>query len=1181
MAAAFHLPGSYPGSIPPTPDETVDQQPQQPQQPIEVPHQPSHHERNKLHKREDPRGHIATDSGVGLTDAEPIYTSQNEYHWRGPSEAVGGGTYSREQVETFESPRQTDLPRNPDLTSQGAEHDVHRRVPETDLPRNPDLTSRGAEHDVYRRVPETDTTRTKLPPRDSEEEFPQRKSEGSSRLSGIAYTESGKSITENSPTQKDVQADNAYPPYWGSIPKAAGGGIYNTVVGHGSTNDDHAQHHGLPQRSADSDRSHIADPSSDIPRGGIHNGIAGHGSNDVESQRHSFSQSGNNFTPVAGTASASSSSTTSNTVPPAARASGTTHDVAGSSSAASGGLFAAPLPKIPEGEQKKSFAPSASETNKPSISSTAIHKTPAQTDALLTAPAPRAAEPEVSSRTSIAQHKPEQPHQRAFPLAPSHANREDERTRSSSQTRNTALAATAGLGAGAAAYGIADKHKKDNQHVEPTPAAQQTRHSRSTSEDQGRQSPVGIFARKSRDERRSSSADKHHKNLHSEEKRHSKILGLFHRNKDDESKEDTSTYEPARKSVDHPVENMSGVASTSSKTRNVLRKGSRSEGTRASREPSTDREHSSHRKEKVAAAAGVGALGLHHHKKEENLKDATRRTSGSETQKPVADATPAQWTNNNGNAAAAPNKHTQVATAGAGAGLLAGVGGYGMAKRNQAPEYETIQEVSTPFEHPREPPMPPYADESRIGHASGPISTAKPHHTHNETHAAFAALPATASAGLKPAPVSDTSSRGVVTQQPGEYNQLPSGTASGVKQEATHPSGSGASKGLMAAGALGAASAMKHDSHQPSESTTSHKGVSDNYSHLASGTASGIKQDATHSSDHTTSKSGTTDGYNHLHSGTTSGVNTNTSSAANTAARPGNERTDSGPYNKLPSGTPSGVKIKSKEQRTRQTSEPAVNAQTSSTMIPPRHSLDVSSARKDLPLPPSSSSPTDANTPIHHTILHAPETGRATNPEPRDKYTVHATAFPNAAQVKNMSPEVMPESYRQSVIPPRTSQTQEKNMSPEVMPESYRQSVVPPHTSQANRTERDVSPRGSTTNDVVSSASAWQQSKPSAPASSLPAPSYSSSNQAQNNTLHQSKDRSAATDPALAAATASWGVQGSTIGHVPTMEKVTHKCEHCGKDNDITSYVRKAQGSLSGGNGKTGDGTYGLWKSYR
>lgn len=1165
MAAAFHLPGAYPGSIPPTPsDETTGQQPQQP---VEAPHQHNHHERNKLHKREDPRGHAGTDSGVGLTDPEPTYTTQNEYHWKAPSEAVGGGTYSRDQAAAFESPRQTDLPRNPDLPSRGAEHDVHTRVPETD------------------------TTRTKLPPRDSEEEFPQRHSEGSSRLSGIAYTESGRSIAENSRTRNDGQTDNAYPPYWGSLRKAAGGGIYNTVVGHGSANDDHDQHHGLPQRSADSERSHITGISSDIPRGGIHNGIAGHGSNDIESQRHSFSQSGHNFTPVAGTARAPSGSTAPNTVHPAATATGTTHDAAGSSSAASGGLFTAPLPKIPEGEQKKSFAPSASETNKPAIPSAAIHKTPAQTDALLAAPAPRTSEPQISSKTSIAHPKPEQPHQRAFPLAPPHADREDERKRSSSQTRNTALATTAGLGAGAAAYGIADKHKKDNHQAEPTSVAQQTRHSRSTSEDQGRQSPVGIFARKSRDERRSSSADKHNKNLHSEEKRHSKIFGLFHRNKDDESKEDTSTYEPARKSVDHPVENMSGVASASPKTRNFLRKGSRSEGTRASREPSTDREHSSHRKEKVAAAAGVGALGLHHHKKEENLKDASRRSSGSETQKPVADAAPAplgaQWINNNSNAAAAPNKHAQVAAAGAGAGLLAGVGGYGMAKRNQAPEHETIQEVSTPFEHPREPPMPPRAGESGIGHASGPTSATKPHHTHNETHAAFTALPTAASAGLKPAPaparVSDASSRGAVTHQPGEYDQLSSDTSSGVKQEATHPSGSGDSKGLMAARALGAASAMKHDSHRPSESTAPQKGASDNYSHLPSGTASSVKQEGTHSPEHTTSQGSNTDGYNHLYSGTASGVKPHTSSATNTTtARPANERTDSGPYNKLPSGTPSGVKIKPKEQRSRQTSEPAVKAQTSSSIIPPRHSVDVSSARKDLPLPPSSSSPTDANTPIHHTILCAPETGRVINPEPQDRSTMHATAFPNAAQVKHMSPEVMPESYRQSVIPPHTFQPQEKNMSPEVMPESYRQSVFPPHTSQANGAERDVSPRGSTTNDVVSSASAWQQSKPSAPASSIPVPSSSSSsNQAQNNTLHQSKDRSAAIDPALAAATASWGVQESTIGHVPITDKVTHKCEHCGKDSDITSYVRKAQESLSGGNGKIGGGNYGLWKGSR
>ncbi|KAK4463577.1 hypothetical protein QBC42DRAFT_173297 [Cladorrhinum samala] len=1110
MASAFHLPGAYPGSAPATPSDETTATPQ-PQQPVEAPHQHNHYDRNKLHNREDPRGHAVTDSGVGLTDSEPIYTTQNEYHWKAPSEAVGGGTYSREQSAAFEAPRQRDLPRNPDLASRGAEHDVHTRVPKAD------------------------TTRAKLPPRESEEEFPQRQSEGGSRLSGIDYNGSDKSMTEHVPTRTGGQTDGGFPPYWGALPKAAGGGIYNTVVGHGSANDDHDQHHGLHQR------------------GGIHNSVAGHGSNDTESQRHSFSQSGQNFTPVAGNAGPSSSSP-----------------------AASGGLLAAPLPKIAEGEQKKSFAPSAAD-----------YKTPGHGEALLAAPAARSAEPQVSSKTSIAQPKPEQPHQRAFPLAPSHAGREDERKRSSSQTRNPALAAAAGLGAGAAAYGLADKHEKDKLQAEPTRAAQQTRHSRSTSEDHGRQPPVGIFARRSREERRSSSADKHNKNLHSEEKRHSKIFGRFHRNKDEDPNEHTPAHEPAGKSVDYPMENMAGIAPASPKTRNVLRKGSRNEGARGSREPSTDREHSRHRKEKVAAAAGVGALGLHHHKKEENLKDASRRSSMSETGKPVADAAHpplgARGANNNGNAAAAPVRHAQVAAAGAGAGLLAGVGGYGMAKRNDVPEHETIQEVSTPFEHPREPPLPPHAGESEFGHASGPTSTTMAHHAHNEPRAAFTALPTAASAGLKPAhaPASDASSRGVVTQQPGEYNQLPSGTASGVKQEATHSSGSGASKGLMAAGALGAASAMKHDNYRPSESTTSQKGVSGDYRHLPSGTASGVKvEGAGHSPEHNVASHGRgTDGYNHLHSGTASGVKPPTSSATNTAAaaaRPANERTDSGPYNKLPSGTPSGVKIKSKEQRTRRTSEPAVNAQTYSSNMPPRQSLDASSARKDLPLPPSSSSPTDANSPIHHTILRAPETGRAAYPETQDRSTMHATAYPNAAQAKNMSPEVMPESYRESVMPPHTSQPQEKNMSPEVMPESYRHSVIPPHTSRSHGAERDVSPRGTTTNDVVSSAPAWQQSKPSAPEPSIPVPS---SNQAQNNTLPQSKDRSAAIDPALAAATASWGVQGSTIGHVPITDKVTHKCEHCGNDTDITSYVRRAQESLLGGNGKIGGGNSGLWKS--
>ncbi|KAK3984008.1 hypothetical protein QBC44DRAFT_28730 [Cladorrhinum sp. PSN332] len=1101
MAAAYPLPGAYPGSVPPTPDEIPTQQPELIQEP---PHQHNHHQRNQLLKSQDPRGHTAIDSGVGLTDSEPIYTSQKDYHWKGPSEAVGGGTYSRDHNATaaFESAGLNDiLPRNPDLPSKGADQDVHTRAAE-------------------RSVPRTEVSR-----RDSEEEFPLRDSEGSSRLSGMAYTGSSKS------TVGDVSNRNSAsePPYWGSLPKAASGGIYNTVTGHGSANDDHAQHHGLPQR------------------GGTYNTVAGHGSNDVENQRHSFSQSGGETMPVPSTADASSRNTASG---PAVG--GHTQHAHVPSSVANGALSAAPLPKIPEGEQKKSFGPSATETNKPAITSASIHNTPAETDALLAGPAPRSTDGVLLPTSLVSQAKPEPTPQRAFPLAPSRAGREDERRRSGSRSRDATLGAAAGLGAGAAAYGIADKRKKANQQAEPAPV-QETRHSRSASEDQGHKATGSLFARQSREEKRSASVDKHKKQLHSEEKKH-KVFSIFHRHKDDEPKEDISTYEPPRKSVDK-VERKEEVlvgATSSPKTRNRLRKGSKSER----RSSSSDSDRSGHGREKLAAAAGVGALGLHHHKKEENLKDAAR--------KPQETAPTTQPIYRDNKTPTAPNKNAQVAAAGAGAGLAAGLGGYGMAKRNhEKAEHNTLpvtEEVSTPFEHPREPPMPP--QDSVLG-----TSTVDPIPRANHPNVAFTALPSGAPAGpssTRPSEFNNNSRGDIVAQQPGQYNHLPSGTTSGVKQDYARPSESnhsGYSKDATAMGAAGLAAAVKRESHRPSDPSASKGGVSDNYNHLPSGTASGVNPDHTHTFESNTSKRGVPDNYSHLHSGTATGVKRDASSADNTAAyktasdcatsRPPNDRTDSGPYNKLPSGTPSGVKIKPKEHRSRQSSEPAVQSNLAVSTQPPRHSVDVTSSRKDLPLPPSSSSPTDANAPIHHTILRAPETGTATNPPPPSQPAAHFTSFPNPGMVQNMSPEVMPETYRQSVVPPHV-------------------------TRQAGGAEKDVSPRGST-NDVVSSAAAWRQqpqSKQPAPASvSAPPPTPFSSAQTQNNTLHQSKDRSTV-GPALAAATASWGVTGG-LPTSNTVDKVMHQCEHCGRENDVTSLVRREQEKLKGGS--VMPGSHGQW----
>lgn len=72
------------------------------------------------------------------------------------------------------------------------------------------------------------------------------------------------------------------PPYWGDLTTAAGGGIYNTVTGHGSARDDHAEHHHMPPKATGRNES-TADSTATgsttkYPGGGVHNTVTGHGS---------------------------------------------------------------------------------------------------------------------------------------------------------------------------------------------------------------------------------------------------------------------------------------------------------------------------------------------------------------------------------------------------------------------------------------------------------------------------------------------------------------------------------------------------------------------------------------------------------------------------------------------------------------------------------------------------------------------------------------------------------------------------------------------------------------------------------------------------------------------------------------------------------------------------------------
>lgn len=1202
--AAQHIPGAFPSSIPPTPaDEPV----QQPRQYPEEQDQGHHHrELNKLHKATDPRGHAHTDSGVNFTESETIQPAKgNNDRWVGPSEAVGGGTYVRDDVGPYQ-------------TSQPADDGSLQ-------PRQ-------------------------LAKENSDEEFPIRRNNANEKPLGAAAVGAGaeaatrdhNTIDSTDITPRRSHEQRSDPPYWGDLPKASSGGIYNTVTGHGSAQDDHDQHHHLPQRSAASETSHIVG-TADFPRGtGVYNSVSGHGSQDAESRRHSQAA--------------------------------TTGDRNATAGGPGGAVLPAPLSEIPEGQQKQTF----SETDSSNVPPPSLPYSVSRDNALVAAPGSGPTDREINvSRQS--------PTQRAFPLSSSPKNARDDEATSTSNSRNAALAGTAALGAGAAAYGMADKNRNDkdaqNSHTET-----QARHSRSTSEDQGTRAAGGLLSRKPRDDRRNSSVDKHRSRSRSVqgEKKH-KVLGIFSRHKDEERlQKDTSTHEPpAQQAERKPEPVLVGSTTGTTKARNRLRKGSRSEpkDRRASSDSPTDTDNSNHNSTKAAAgaAAGAGAFGLLHHKKDKDGKvtedqntQQEKASYSSHPNQPLASQAPASST--------AQVRQPRSSGVGSAVGLDAVELAHKHDPAHPVPgtavpvglATHKHDDPSTPFEHPREPPSPP-RDDPKGSHswvpaavvgaaASGaPLAMRQSRDStaantainqHPDTNVVYNTLPSgvqSNSTNISPRgsavhesintsrPVANapgdynvfaSSSRPLSSNHPSEsnnthtgsstqepaYNHLSSSTPSGValgsaRQSESHGSRTGVvtqEPGAYNHLASGTTSGVRSDQSTDNSNTARHSTEGqinqepDNYNHLSSGNASGIAAAgaagvAAHKargSTTETSRQGnqTQDSgqYKHLPSGTESGINRDAGPtegsrahdlAASGSSRPSQNRTDSGPYNKLPSGTPSGVKIKPKDNSRRAT-EPSVHAHdqhssdrnvsspTGPTGVPftqhhqsqPSNVDTRDSHLKDLPLPASSSSPTNAHPSSHHTVVSppvhaAPETGKATNPPPAagESATLRYTSFPSTA--KGMSPEVMPDTYRESVTKPHEQQ----GMSPEVMPEAYRESV-----SRPSDHSMEMSP------EVM----------PNAYRSSVPRDSNNNNSDLKMRGMQPVQSEQYMTgqnkfvSPALAAATGAWAASSGTgngnVGGVGTgninvpQGKVMHKCEHCGRDNDISGYVKEAVNRVTG-----------------
>jgi hypothetical protein len=186
--------------------------------------------------------------------------------------------------------------------------------------------------------------------------------------------------------------------------------------------------------------------------------------------------------------------------------------------------------------------------------------------------------------------------------------------------------------------------------------------------------------------------------------------------------------------------------------------------------------------------------------------------------------------------------------------------------------------------------------------------------------------------------------------------------------------------------------------------------------------------------------------------------------------------------------------------------------------------------------------------------------GEAINMSP-DTKTMGSQEHPMQHQ---MSPEVMPAAYTASA--PRSgrekmqdtnSEPVEHHMSPEVMPSAYTaQTHAPRAQAQSNQTQSGIQP--------TTTASTSTNEKNGAPPVLPPLQGLGQNNFPSGNSSSLNRD------PALAAATASWGTTtGSFVGgDTGAGQKVVHKCVHCGRENDISGYL-----SRGGGLGGTSTGT--------
>jgi len=972
-----HIPGSYPLDTPvATPQATLQPEPNlyaesqaQPQTQASQHHailrHHDHPERNKLHKPDDPRSHKQANSAVGFgpTSSNPIPSASKPEEPRTIPllEAVAANAQARDR-----SPPSEKL----DLQSKQSDSPP--------IQQNSDYT--------YARPGENAT----------DDELARAKQEA----------------VEDTVTNTKKGSDEHSPPYWGSLPKAAGGGIYNTVMGHGSPNDDHAQQRHLSQR------------------GGVYNTVAGHGSQDEESQRHEETKR---------------------------------------HGSASDPFYTSPLPDIKEGKRSE-FTPTESGTGKSDFALDA--ESYAMDDAMLadsavTQDAAVGQPGSVAGTSSAAGTGP-----RAFPLVPDHdksdqnGNLDDGRyfPEAEHRTRDGTLlaAATAGVAAGAGTgAGIAASEKEKPKKLQKRQGSPDEE-GRGRSGDDRATGQISSLPHRPKDEREAARSKSKSDEGSPHGKRHHSILGIFHRRKGSKDEASEHRKDDIERDHRHRKEEAAAATAAGAGAYGILHhrdekdaKDQRSHSETAA--PQQEHQRPSQRMSINDTGAATHAdSGVLHEKSGEKRVDNVQHGRASEPTVPMlptksekrrsysprssaALAEEAQsqapgWEANRGarDTQAEPmgrdSSHSgsnamQYAAAGATAGI-----GASLFAQNHGQSADANTGVPV-FEHPREPPSAP----------SSPSQAASSNIDHRTT-------PSPKTAHLRRSEE--------VTVKPGDYNTLPSGTASGVNTRASVPNTGSRESGTdqVASGAF--------SSHKGLPMTGSHGSASpasEEYNVLPSGTPSGVKvKPASHRATH---PEGSDD---HSHA-SYDGV---------------------GQYNTLSSGTSSGIGATHKSESTRQPEN------------------EVQSAR--------------------HTLVAAPmpAISRRGNESPNLVTSEHSrpTSYPSSEQAKQMSPAVLPDSYR----------------------------------AQTHSIPDAMNTTSSGPSKVSTSSSDYSQEH------------------------HKTQPRM--TDPALAAASGAWAAAAGPSSGVADRAKIVHKCEHCGNDNDITSdFTQENLAKLGAKPGSTGSSWYNSW----